>query len=238
MDPYAQVAELYELEYGRLEADVAFYARNGTGGPLLVGGCGTGRVARRLATDRKVTGVDRSAAMLAVARRLAPELRWVQADLRDFDEHGFSEVILPNAAFSFLATRADQQRCLERCHAALKEGGLLTIDVPMPAFHLWSIRDGPERLAWAGALPDGRPVRRTRQTRRFLAEQRLELTDRFYIDDRLVHTSALRLRVFLPSEAEWMLEASGFAVDEILGDYSGGRLQDGSPRILVRALRL
>ena len=59
---------------------------------VLDAGCGTGRVAIEL--DRhhiKVLGVDVDASMIAEARRLAPELEWIQADLatlaldREFD---------------------------------------------------------------------------------------------------------------------------------------------------------
>ena len=55
-------------------------------GSVLDAGCGTGRVAIELARRGvDVCGVDRDAAMLAEARRVAPQLRWEQADLAAFD---------------------------------------------------------------------------------------------------------------------------------------------------------
>ncbi len=235
VEPYALIASFYEAEYGRYEADVAFYARRAASGPLLVLGCGTGRVGRRLGTDRVVVGLDRSEPMLALARRLAPDARYVQGDMRDFDLGRFGEILIPNGGFNFLPTRADQQRCLAACRRALPEGGQLTIDMPMPAFHLWSSRHSPETTVWEGEV-DGRHARRTRETTRSIAHQRLTLVDRYYVDDALVATSPLALRIVMPAEAEWMLEASGFYVDEILGDHGGGALDDDSPRILVRAI--
>ncbi len=51
---------------------------------MLDAGCGTGRVGIELASRGfTVTGVDADAGMLAAARRKAPELPWVQADLAD-----------------------------------------------------------------------------------------------------------------------------------------------------------
>jgi SAM-dependent methyltransferase len=51
---------------------------------VLDAGCGTGRVAIELARRGfDVCGVDRDAAMLAVARRTAPGLTWVEGDLAD-----------------------------------------------------------------------------------------------------------------------------------------------------------
>jgi len=235
VDPYALIAAFYEAEYGRLESDVAFFARNGTGGPLLVLGCGTGRIGRRLVSERTVVGLDRSEPMLALARRLTPDARYVNGDMRDFDLGTFSEIIIPNGGFSFLRTRADQQRCLGACRRGLRTGGALTIDVPMPAFHMWAWRHTPEAPSWHGEV-EGRAARRTRETTRTISEQRLDLVDRYYLDEALVAVSPLRLRIVMPAEAEWMLEACGFYVDDIYGDYSGGRLNESSPRILVRAV--
>jgi SAM-dependent methyltransferase len=49
---------------------------------VLDAGCGTGRVAIELARHGiEVVGVDVDASMLATARRQAPELTWVEADL-------------------------------------------------------------------------------------------------------------------------------------------------------------
>ncbi|HEX8082533.1 MAG TPA: class I SAM-dependent methyltransferase [Jatrophihabitans sp.] len=49
---------------------------------VLDAGCGTGRVAIRLAElGYRVVGVDVDSSMLAEARRAAPDLRWLSADL-------------------------------------------------------------------------------------------------------------------------------------------------------------
>ena len=53
---------------------------------LLDAGCGTGRVAIELARHGvEVVGADLDASMLATARRLAPGIAWVEADLTALD---------------------------------------------------------------------------------------------------------------------------------------------------------
>jgi SAM-dependent methyltransferase len=58
------------------------------GGPATVldAGCGTGRVAIELSRHGvRTLGVDADASMIAEARRRAPELEWIEADLTDLD---------------------------------------------------------------------------------------------------------------------------------------------------------
>ena len=55
---------------------------------LLDAGCGVGLETARLASDHPdmhVTGVDRNRELLEIARRRAPEVEWVEADLTDLD---------------------------------------------------------------------------------------------------------------------------------------------------------
>jgi ubiquinone/menaquinone biosynthesis C-methylase UbiE len=63
---------LYSSSGPQIAGDVAFYERvaREAGGPVLELACGTGRVALPLAkAGLHVTGVDRSEAMLTIARR-------------------------------------------------------------------------------------------------------------------------------------------------------------------------
>src|SRR5262245_44029750 len=59
-------------------------ARVASGDRVLDVGCGTGVLARtaadRAAADSQVTGLDRNEGMLAVARRLRPQIDWRQGD--------------------------------------------------------------------------------------------------------------------------------------------------------------
>jgi SAM-dependent methyltransferase len=234
-DPYAHIAAFYDAEHDRVTgADVLGYARRGVPGPLLVLGCGTGRVCRGLEDHRNVVGLDASAAMLARARGRS---RYVLGDMRGFDLGVFSEVIVPNGAFAFLKTRADQAACLESVHRALKPGGAVTIDLPMPDFSLLCTPHTEEKRAWQGEV-DGAAARRTREVWRHPVAGRLHLVDRYYVADTLVATSHLELRLVFPRELAWLLESAGFDVDALWGDHVGGPVTEGCPRLLARAVRL
>lgn len=236
VDPYRDIPALYDAELDGAAGDIAYFARNAVGGPLLVLGCGTGRVCRGLEGTRRVTGLDRSAPMLARARALGGRTAYVEGDMRRFDVGRFAEAILPHGAFCFLHTRADQHSCLRSVHDALPQGGQLTIDLPAPDFQHFATPHTPERLAWEGRLGD-RPARRTREVFRRALEGRVDLVDRWFVDGQLVATSTLPLQLAFPRELEWMVEAAGFWVDAMHGDHAGGPVRDGCDRLIVRAVR-
>lgn len=82
----------YQARFDRLAAsgtDVhgeATFVRAYDPATVLDAGCGTGRVAIELASHGiEVVGADVDASMLATARRRAPEVAWVEADLTGLD---------------------------------------------------------------------------------------------------------------------------------------------------------
>lgn len=86
--PLLSSGDDYQARFDRLAAagaDVhgeATFVRAYTPHTVLDAGCGTGRVAIELARHGiEVVGVDVDASMIATARRLAPQLTWVEADL-------------------------------------------------------------------------------------------------------------------------------------------------------------
>lgn len=93
---------------------------------VLDAGCGTGRVAIELARRGiDVVGVDVAGDMLATARRLAPELTWVEADLAELDlGRSFDCVVLAGNVVHF--TRPGTEGALiGRCAAHVGPGGAL-----------------------------------------------------------------------------------------------------------------
>ncbi|MGY1763275.1 class I SAM-dependent methyltransferase [Geodermatophilus sp. SYSU D00779] len=133
----AEAAELYEArfvpalfaEWAPLLADLAGVHPGQT---VLDTACGTGIVARtvadRLAGDGRVVGVDLNEAMLAVARRIRPDLEWRQGDVATlpFADRSF-DVVLCQMALMFFPDRTAALREMAR---VVRPGGAVALCVP------------------------------------------------------------------------------------------------------------
>jgi trans-aconitate 2-methyltransferase len=93
-------------------------------------GCGSGLSTSVLAArwpDARITGIDRSQAMLARARERLPGVHWVQADIAQFDANELPELVFANASLHWLA---DHRRLLPRLLSLLSPGGVLAVQMP------------------------------------------------------------------------------------------------------------
>jgi SAM-dependent methyltransferase len=80
---------------GRYVHGEADFIRSFAPASVLDAGCGTGRVAIELARDGiDIVGVDIDVSMLTTARRLAPEIVWVESDLATLDLGRTFDVVL------------------------------------------------------------------------------------------------------------------------------------------------
>ena len=99
---------------------------------LLDLGCGTGRHARELAAlGFTVTGVDRSAEMVAVAQATpAANVRFVEGDVGTVRlGERFDVVSSLFHVFSYQTSNAELSAAFATAHAHLRDGGLLIFDV-------------------------------------------------------------------------------------------------------------
>jgi SAM-dependent methyltransferase len=148
------------------------------GSRVLDAGCGTGRVAIRLAElGYDVTGTDVDRSMLAVARERGPALRWVEADLSRLDllaggDPAYDLVVLAGNVVPLVAP-GTESAAVARAAAHLRPGGLLVVGfgldrahlppsaalVSLPEYDEWCAAAGLElvrRLAtWDGQPYDG-----------------------------------------------------------------------------------
>lgn len=101
---------------------------------MLDAGCGTGRVAIELARRGvDVVGVDLDPAMLEVARRKAPELEWVEADLATLDLGlRFDVVVVAGNVLLFVAP-GTEAAVVERLSEHLVPGGRLVAGFSLDA---------------------------------------------------------------------------------------------------------
>jgi 2-polyprenyl-3-methyl-5-hydroxy-6-metoxy-1,4-benzoquinol methylase len=111
------------------------------GARVLDAGCGTGRVAIRLAElGYNCAGVDLDESMLAHARAQAPQLPWVSADLADVDllaagHQPFDLVLAAGNVVPLVASGAEPQ-VVARLAAHLADGGLLVAGFGLDRSHL------------------------------------------------------------------------------------------------------
>ncbi|MEU0379662.1 class I SAM-dependent methyltransferase [Streptomyces sp. WAC01490] len=107
---------------------------------VLDAGCGTGRIAVRLAElGHRCTGVDVDASMLAVARRQAPAQEWLLGDLARTDALGlrpdFDLVLAAGNVIPLLAA-GTEEAVIGQLAAVLRPGGLLVTGMGLDAAHL------------------------------------------------------------------------------------------------------
>jgi 2-polyprenyl-3-methyl-5-hydroxy-6-metoxy-1,4-benzoquinol methylase len=93
---------------------------------VLDAGCGTGRVAIELARRGiEVVGVDADESMIATARRMAPDLTWVVADLTRYTLGRRFEVVVMAGNVPIFTPPGTQPDLVAGCAAHLADHGSL-----------------------------------------------------------------------------------------------------------------
>lgn len=214
--------------------DVAFWTRLAAAqdGRVLELGCGTGRILAPVARDgTAIVGIDRSAEMLSRARqrlrraRLTGRASLVRGDIRMLPfrrRPGFSLVMAPYGILQSLTREADLRASLQSVHRILEKGGTFGIDL-VPDLPKWSEYD--RRVSLRGKR--GRSTQVTLiETVRQDDRRRLTTFDHEYVESigrrRRVHHFTLTFRTLSVPQMRRRLEANGFEIAAVLGDYRGG----------------
>jgi SAM-dependent methyltransferase len=242
------LAELLDVDWGGFTEDLPFYeelARR-CDGPLLELGCGTGRVARRLArAGHEVWGIDTSEDALALARCRAGEtdrLHLQRADMRDFDLGRRFELIFAGfGAFHHLLTPPDQLACLRCVERHLTPGGVFVCDL-RPALDVdWDEGESAPLLHdWTRELPArGLSVTKLRSV---VVDRAAQVHHETHIYDLAAQDGSLRrvttavdLRFTTRYEMEGLLREAGLELDQLYGDFDLAPYQGGSPYMITVA---
>jgi len=243
-------ADIYDYEVQSLE-DLPFWQSlaESAEGPMLELACGTGRLVLPLArAGLSVTGLDASPFMLAVAKRkLAQEndevrarCRFIEGGMSDFTlDERFGLIYIPARSFQILLTYDEQRSCLECCAQHLRPGGLLGIDVFNPRLDFLispeGHHDGPNEFVG----PAGASVVHESHAQYDLAGQVLT-ADWWYVARDANGTVTrqdydLKMRYFFCLEMEWMLEACGFEVEALYGNFDRSAFAGDSPEMVFVA---
>jgi len=228
-------ARFYDWENARTmgRQDVRFwqdFARR-EGGPVLELGCGTGRVLMPVArTGVAVVGIDRSDSMLEYARRRAKRLKvaerpsLIRGDIRalPFEPGSFSAVMAPYGILQSLTRERDLAATLGEAARVLRRGGTLGVDL-VPDLPAWDEYANKTRLRGRLSKAAGQVtlIESVRQDRR----RQLTIFDQEYVEKRGKRTERHRFSLTfrtlpLPAMVQ-RVEAAGFRVTAVLGDYRG-----------------
>jgi ubiquinone/menaquinone biosynthesis C-methylase UbiE len=227
-------APFYDWENARTVArqDVEFWTRLAVAqeGRVLELGCGTGRLTVPLAkAGAAIVGVDRSAPMLArgryrLRRARLSHARLVRGDIRLLpfrSKPGFSLVMAPYGMLQSLTRERDLRQTLESVARVLRKGGLLGVDL-VPDLPRWSEYRRRVSLHGQKGKSHVRLIESVTQDR----HRRLTHFEQEYVESRgrarTVSRFALTFRTLSVPQMRRRLEAAGFTIEAVLGDYDGG----------------
>ena len=244
-------ARYYDADYRDYvdDFDLILTLAQETGDPVLELGCGTGRVLAPLAAQRHdVTGIDVSGPLLEVARaKLAgveggKNVQLVQADMRTYDlpRKDYAFAFCTSNTFMHLMTPQGQLQALRNTHRHLRKGGALLIDLFNPDVVRVVQIDGVQEYAdhWTDT-ETGRQVVKW-MVRAVDWAQQIQETIITY-EETLPDGSSRRvicpftLRFLWRNEAELMLQAAGFTVEQVWGDFEGSDYDAASDHLILLA---
>ena len=206
---------------------------------VLDAGCGTGRYAVELADHGyRVTGLDRSPALLAVARRRAAGARFVVGDLIALPLRRACAGVLCRGVLNDVLEDEARAAIMRAFAAVLLPAGVLVLDV----------RDWEATVRVKTRRPvDERIVTTERGTLTFRSETRLDpATRRMLISERHVLTGAgvsrtetheFVMRCWTREELTARLAAAGFEAISFRAGYEANASPDTSDRIVALASR-
>ncbi|MDQ3695440.1 MAG: class I SAM-dependent methyltransferase [Chloroflexota bacterium] len=250
-DPYAGIAELYDLEHGSYDDDLDLYRElaRGTDRPVLELACGSGRVLVPIAAaGHDITGIDSSPPMLArattavAAAGVADRVKLLAGSMVEADQIAggpFGLIIIALNSLLHVSTAAGQRQSLASARRLLGPGGRVVIDLlnPHPAF----LRDMERGVQHEGtwSRPDGSRVDKFASRQVCPADQQIE-TELWYdliaVDGGLSRdVASYPMRYVHRSELELLLELTGFSSWRVYGSYELDHFHDESDRLLIIA---
>jgi SAM-dependent methyltransferase len=252
-DPYAELPDLYDLEHAGFSDDIELYLRLAevVGDPILELGCGTGRVLAPLAAaGHRITGIDRSRAMLDRARAtlqtqagsLLRRVTLAEGSMTEAERAPggpFGLVIYSLNGLMHVSTMAGQRAALESARRALDPRGMLVIDVLNPTPELLTTLDGRVQHEGSWRESEGTVIDRFSAQTHDSAEQRIDTELWYDLTDLKGHIRRVRsgfpMRYLVASELTLLLEVSGFVEWQRYGSYDLDPFDDRSDRLIVTA---
>ena len=242
---YDQIAHFYHLMHRDFADDIPFLLAQTAEcpDPILELGCGTGRVLLPLGrAGHRITGLDYSAAMLAIATEeiaqanLTAQILLHEANIINFDMPPQFGVCLLTYNTIMHLDNQEVQACFSNIRKALLPNGRLIIDTINP--HILADVEDQQTFELEQELVDPINQRCIALSSRYRQKggQTIELTWRFTTSaEKVDATSIYHYRY--PHQLQLALQQTGFRLEQMLGDYDGSPFTEDSPRCLVLAVR-
>ena len=226
---YDSIAHLYDVDMARNMSfdDVALYAQlsERAGGRVLELGCGNGRILLELlGRGIDAIGVDCSSRMLtgllakAAARGLEPHVCLMDARALAFAE-AFALVLCPYSLITYMTGTDDAARMLTAIRGVLAPGAAVIIDafIPRPTASAAGFSVDYRRDYHDAVLTRAKRVAAVAPEVNRI-ERRYELAT---VDGQLVERieTSENVRLFAPEDLLRLLDASGFAVEQLWWNY-------------------
>ncbi|MEO6567304.1 MAG: class I SAM-dependent methyltransferase [Opitutaceae bacterium] len=247
---FNQYARYYDLLYRdkNYAEEAVFIDRllrrfGGAGGTLLDVGCGTGAHARELASlGWRVTGVDRSATMIELARSKTisgSPIEFCTAAAADFDlGRLFPTAISLFHVASYQIEEGDLQKMFENVRRHLSPRGLFLFDF----WHGPGVRLDPPVIRVRRLENEHLRITRIAEPEHLQERSTIEVNYEIFVENRqsgvIERIRELhRMRYFFLPEIEALLRKSGFVVEQTRADLTDAALADEAwyASILARA---
>jgi ubiquinone/menaquinone biosynthesis C-methylase UbiE len=195
------------------------------GSRVLELACGTGKLAIPLAeAGRRVTGLDLSPEMLALARTKGSErsvdVTWTLGDMTDFDApEPFETVIVATQSLSHLHERTQLERFFRCVRRALAPGGTLLLELFSPSVSILAGL-GHELNAGENVSFEGASYALTSSVAYDAATQCADCEFTLTANDMEHRRLTFRMRQFFPQELDALVAYNGFTIVHKYGDLT------------------
>jgi SAM-dependent methyltransferase len=239
VDP--RLVALYDTDNPR-GADTDFYvdlADELMAQTLIDLGCGTGLLTRELATpERRVFGVEPAGEMLTYARRQpgAERVIWIHGDAAAIQAWDADLLLMTGNVAQVFLDDTDWMRVLTAAHASLRKNGRITFESRNPNARGWESWNRAQTYGVSetpyGQIESWYEVKDVQTDRvRFVGYKHFTQTG-----EVLEVESTLKFRTREGIEAS--LNAAGFEVAAVYGDFQRGPFQDDSKAMVFVAKRM